>query len=241
MSSKKHKKKLSKKEQKKLAKEQKKSKKFREAADNGCLKTTCFVPGDDEFTSRVKFSFGTSCDQPENEEARKDFVSTLGFYDACLEYDGFDTPLLHRNEEVLIELASAVAAFAFKPERSSGFECDVADAVNELLIACLLYMHYEVHPSERTLWNLFSMIHMENVRLDNPEYSSPLAMLFRELETGEVWDGDSREFVKVHDDNKSDASVWHYRRFQAHPGLVRVAAVRAAENAILKLLLLVNR
>ena len=242
MSSKKHEKKLSKKEHKATAKkQQKKLEKKQKKLHEPCLKTAVFVPGDDEFTSRVKFEFGTSGGVQDNEEAYLDFVDTLVFYDDCLEYDGFDTPLLHRDEEVIVEIAQAAAEFAFKPEQASDFECDVADAVKELFASCLLYLRFEVKPTERTLWNLFSMIHMENARLDNSEFKSSLAMLFRELETGEVWDEGYRAFVKMYSDNKDDASVMFYRRFQSHPGFVRLAASRAAENAILKLLLLVIR
>lgn len=194
-----------------------------------------------EFEGRDEFEFDRFEIDAHYKEGLKGFADSVRFYVRCIEDDGFETPLLRTDSEVLIDLAEMMGVFAFRPSPFSEFELEVAQAIKELFSASLLYLRFEAKPYERSLRNLLDMIHMARVRLDDEDYQSPLDMLFRELETGEVWDSGLHAFKPMYAPCAEHASFEHYKAFRAHSGLVRLTAQRAAENAILKIVLIMNR
>lgn len=84
--------------------------------------------------------------------------------------------------------------------------------------ALFSYLFFECKPEERTIANVVEMLDMAKVKEDDEDYQSPLDMLFRELETGEVYNTETKQFEQLYDPQPNHFAVRQYHKYKAAAG-----------------------
>lgn len=132
-----------------------------------------------------------------------------------------------------------LSAFSFKPSYSPLLQLEVTIAADDLYSSILLYLLLTCKPYERTIANVVEMLDMDVIEESNA-YKSPLDMLFRELETGEIWSNNRCKFKQRYIPETNHPAVVRYNSYRAQPARIRALSKKNVENMLKRTFLVLS-